>query len=321
MTLEIKDLAGLSTPITKLIEVVSAGMGKAYEPTAIRKKADADGYAIRVKANADAEAEKIRAEAEATALAKQIEILANGDSELMHRARVRVLSREVEGQVNIEKIVEHAFKLLPNTVSDKPVDADWRRKFFADSENICDADLQFLWGKILAGETSSPGSYSLRTLDVLKNLSKDEAEMFRRFCNLTIDEGTVINLGSPKMDEFGLPYNVLMTLRDAGLVHENDNLQRIFKDLPTAIETLPMSYNGIMLGLQHPHFQTMQLNVLVLTGAGRQLRNLIDNAPNDAYLRELALFLRAHGFGVKRARHTPVDGQPGVTTTTFDEDF
>jgi len=35
-------------------------------------------------------------------------------------------------------------------------------------------------GKVLAGEVKRPGSYSLRALDLLKNMTQQEAEMFVR---------------------------------------------------------------------------------------------------------------------------------------------
>ena len=52
--MEIKDLTGLSKPLTKLVEVVSKGIGTLYEPRSIRKKADAEAYKQEVIANADA---------------------------------------------------------------------------------------------------------------------------------------------------------------------------------------------------------------------------------------------------------------------------
>ena len=36
-------------------------------------------------------------------------------------------------------------------------------------------ELQTLWGRVLAGEIKSPGTFSLRTLEFLKNTSHEEA--------------------------------------------------------------------------------------------------------------------------------------------------
>lgn len=53
--MEIKDLAGLSKPLKKLIEVVSAGVGGLSKPYLIRKNADAKAYEIKVIAQATKE--------------------------------------------------------------------------------------------------------------------------------------------------------------------------------------------------------------------------------------------------------------------------
>jgi hypothetical protein len=44
--MEIKDLAGLSQPLTKLIEVCSSGLGKVIEPHLIKKRAEAKAYEL-----------------------------------------------------------------------------------------------------------------------------------------------------------------------------------------------------------------------------------------------------------------------------------
>ena len=44
-------------------------------------------------------------------------------------------------------------------------------------------ELQTLWGRTLAGEIKSPGSYSLRTLDFLKNLSHKPGVPDRQACH------------------------------------------------------------------------------------------------------------------------------------------
>lgn len=61
-------------------------------------------------------------------------------------------------------------------------DFDWFIRFYEAVGNISDEAMQDLWAKILAGEISRPSSYSLKTIDVLKNMSKKDAELFVRIC-------------------------------------------------------------------------------------------------------------------------------------------
>ena len=54
--------------------------------------------------------------------------------------------------------------------------------FLGYAEGMEDPYLQELWGKVLAGEIQQPGSYSLRTLDVLSAMTQKEAELFVEAC-------------------------------------------------------------------------------------------------------------------------------------------
>lgn len=63
-------------------------------------------------------------------------------------------------------------------VSEDPVDDDWAARFFTSAQDVSDPELQLRWSKILARETATPGATSLRTLEVLKNLSASEARLF-----------------------------------------------------------------------------------------------------------------------------------------------
>lgn len=68
-------------------------------------------------------------------------------------------------------------------------DFDWIMRFFDAVGNISNDDLQNLWGKVLAGEATHRGSCSLRTLDLLRNMSSDEAKIFLKMMRLVVISG------------------------------------------------------------------------------------------------------------------------------------
>jgi hypothetical protein len=141
----IDDLVGLGRASEKLLDVISKGCGILYRPTAIRREAEAEADKVRLlgKANLDVEAERSRRLPVAEVEGKFLASLRNDD--LMERARRRFEvfeAREIEGQENLEAIAEQAFAHLPATVSEQPVDADWRRRFFQIAENICEDDMR-----------------------------------------------------------------------------------------------------------------------------------------------------------------------------------
>ena len=69
---------------------------------------------------------------------------------------------------------------------DKKISFDWFMRFFEEARNISDEQVQDLWAKVLAGEIKSPGSFSLRFIETLKTLSKDEAEILQEISSYTV---------------------------------------------------------------------------------------------------------------------------------------
>ncbi|MEO8332726.1 MAG: DUF2806 domain-containing protein [Gallionella sp.] len=321
MGFDVTDLAGISEPAKKLIKEVSNGIGSVFRPRVMRKEADAKAYEIRTIAAAEADAHIVKARGQNQAEMERINYLASGDQELIERARIRLLTHEVVGQLNVEAIAEQALLSLPEAVSDKPVADDWRRKFFLGAENICDQDLQFLWGKVLAGEVASPGSYSLRTLEVLKHLSKEEAEIFRQACCLAFRDGWIMkpdNDINTSLKSYGLKYDAFLTLRDAGLMYEGDTLVKDLSSVPN-LPSVVFFNNGIYMQLSGPTLQQQQIPSLPFTRAGKELQNLLEANPCMPYLQSVATYFRARGLTVKKGtQKTDEAGQPVLT---FEEEF
>ncbi len=333
----ISDIAGLSKPLSKLIGVVSEGIGTLYRPTKIRREAAAHAHAQQIAALAKAKTDiKVR-ELQFDALSQRVETLLSERPDLAERARMRVLTREIEGVLNIEAIADAAATELPNDVSDKPLDADWRRKFFLEAENVCDADMQLLWGKILAGEIAAPGTFSVRSLDTLRRLSRSEAEIFQRACSLAMKDGWIalpsqdLNVA---LELFGLPFDSILALRDAGLLQPSDTLAKIFKTgiplnqimgaapsqnpIPAIKIRVELNNNGVLIQLTSPA-ETFHVPALIFTKSGTELQRLINDAANPQYLTSIGEALRRQGVTAKRGTTTQV--REGLFLTTFEQDL
>lgn len=301
MNFEVKDLTGLGAPITKLIEVVSSGIGVLYKPRSIRKEAEAMAYAVNVigSAKATAEAEKLNAIGLAQA-ANNI-VLADADKDILSRAKARIIYRELQRQTNIEAISEAAINELPSHVSSDPVDEDWRTRFFDIAENISNSDMQMLWGKVLAGEVAQPGSYSLRTLDVLKNLTQHEAHLFQQARNLVFDDEFILKIDHKlTFEKYGLTFSDILELRAAGILQEGDNLN-ITVTVDPADSPIIFLNNGLSILIMCPTAPKVTFYVITLTSAGRELITLIKPNPNMLYLNDLALSMRRNGFRFRYA--------------------
>jgi hypothetical protein len=324
--MEIKDLAGLSQPLTKLVEVVSSAVGTVYRPKAIRDEADAQAYAKISLAKADAQA-VIEAHALQTASAiDRVQLALRDHPELAERARQRLLAREVEGQLNVESIADFAAAALPPAVSANPVSPDWRRKFFQEAEGVCEEDMQMLWGRVLAGEVTSPGIYSTRTLDTLRQLSRAEAELFRRACAISMSDGWIAvpngDLNS-FLKPFGLTYGDILSLRDAGLLLDGDGIHKDFTPSERLadgnVRPIVLFNNGALIELSGPAMTVLRIPALVFTRAGKELQRLNEPSESPDYLAALALGLRQRGLVVKRGTHLP-QGE-GQSVVVFEQDL
>ena len=58
--------------------------------------------------------------------------------------------------------------------------------FFSHVQDVSDEQLQAIWGKILAGQLQVRGRTSLRTMAILRNMNRTDAERFRQIASLSI---------------------------------------------------------------------------------------------------------------------------------------
>ncbi len=85
------------------------------------------------------------------------------------------------------------------TVEEEKVDRfsfDWLMRFFDAVGNISNKELQSLWGRILANEISRPKACSLRTLDMIRNMSPEEARIFSDLCQYVMQSGDTYYIDS-----------------------------------------------------------------------------------------------------------------------------
>ncbi|MGJ8760936.1 MAG: DUF2806 domain-containing protein [Polaribacter sp.] len=278
-------------PLEKLIEVISNGIGVLYKPRAIRKEADANAYQIEIieKAKTKAIAEGKESEA---------------DTYL--RIKERLLFREVEKQNNIDNVSEIAAEQLSQeeNISEEPVNKDWSKRFFNIVEDVSDEEMQALWGKILAGEIKSPESYSLRTLEILKNLSKKEAEIFMKFATLAISSSSntfILNFKNEKLLEktYSLKFSDRLLLEELGFLTANDLQFTIGETKQQKGQSIFINGKTIVVFEKPNNQPKQQLQILVFTKIGRELLKLVNKSANLDYIQLLASKLRKDNYSLK----------------------
>ena len=86
--------------------------------------------------------------------------------------------------------------------------------------------MRVLWGKILAGEVRKPNSFSLRTLETLRNMSTDDAKLFSKLCGFNCRIGGEIQplVYNEKAEIYtgnGVNFSALNHLETIGLINFN----------------------------------------------------------------------------------------------------
>lgn len=96
------------------------------------------------------------------------------------RAQNRLEVLEKNRQKNIEDVLRVSQNIILQDklpVNQNQIDRDWFTRVINNAQDVSDTEMKLMWSKVLAGEIKHPKSYSLRTLDVLKNMTKDDAQM------------------------------------------------------------------------------------------------------------------------------------------------
>jgi hypothetical protein len=272
------ELKGISEPLCKLIEAIRAGIGVVYEPTHIRRKAKAEADAAIIVAQGQAQANISLAESQAKTL------------DIEARAWERIAGRERRRQKNIEAIMEKAEMALPDSVSDKPVDEDWVARFFEECQDIKNEEMQNLWAKLLAGEVARPGSFSLRTLAVVKVLRKEDAHLFTRLCSCIwfMAKGPcAVIFDDPELGtaRSGLNFEELTHMDALGLV----TFQPLGGfSLISQNNVLPVTHFANYYGQGHlltlaQNIKRLELGKVMLTAIGRELVPVAGSSPNEDY--------------------------------------
>ena len=140
----------------------------------------------------------------------------------------RIEFQEKKRQANIVSVVrEAAAELGDKEAPDHELDPDWTARFFDSVQDVSSEDMRKLWAKILSGEVENPGRTSLRTLDILKNMTRVDAQKFRKFCDFVIDD-FVYYPENYEIHHSELWYDNVIYLQDIGLLHTASDLVKTF---------------------------------------------------------------------------------------------
>jgi hypothetical protein len=287
------NLGDLTKPATVLIEKISGAIGGIFKP-----------YQMVRVAKAEAAADQIRAES-------QIHI-----TDLHRRALHRFLEEEAKRQSNIEQITQKALPLLNEKSSPQNVEDDWITNFFDKCRIVSDQEMQKLWSGVLAGEANNPGAFARRTVNLLADLDKSDAELFTKLCGFGCTIGDfftplVFAPQAPSYTEQGINFESLYHLESLGFIQFDSHTGFNVLNLPKACS---VTYFGkaLDLYLRNESDNQLQTGHVVLTRAGQQLARVCRCTPIAGFFEMVRdYWKKSYALVEREATSPPTEWQVG----------
>ena len=230
-------------------------------------------------------------------------------SAIVRRNRI---AQEMRAEVNVSKALLSAEAELeddPQTPPERKVDDDWLFRWRDAASAVSSKELQTLWGRMIAGEIKSPGSFSLRTLEFLKALSHKEALQIAKVSPFVIN-GDVIFSGNKKLlNSEGITLRFLLNLQHLGIVSgvEAIGIEQTLPSVATEkfIRGL-VSYKRVLVVTHEDASKEIKLKIYKLTLLGQEILKLGSFKSHEVYLRSVGQAICRQGFKVHIARYEQV---------------
>lgn len=308
----------LVSPCEKLMTMVGGAIGKVYEPRHTRKMADAHAYEL---ATIGAAMRKM-ADIKTTYENGDIALFTEDFQRLMQRTQNRMALHEITKQQNIESVIDKAYELLENEndVTDEPVDQDWTRRFFNITGDVSNSEMQEIWARILSGEIKRPGSFSMRTLETIRNMSTEEAQIFQRIIPLIMHNENIYFVLSDNdiLNKYGLSFADIMTLDDCGLMDSSGTLSLNLSISKNKPEYLLSDNLIVIITGKKEESEKIRFGIFTFTRAGLELFNILVHEPNQDYTIQVANRIFSHNAAkVATSVHKLVFLKKDVDTEKF----
>ena len=292
--------------LEKLLDYAASGIGAVAGPMLAPWKAHKEAKARHIEATA--QADSLRLIAEAQAKARRSLVAPDGAVSGILEIRPddieqRIEFQERKRQANIVSVIRDAAEELGDKeIPDHEPDHDWTARFFDCVQDVSSEDMRGLWAKILSGEVESPGRTSLRTLDILRNMTARDARLFKEVCDLVIDDYYIFCPDEYRKNHDVLMYGKIIHLNNCGLLNEGPFLSRNI-EFTGSEKFIDLLYQDYILRISPTKkLTTLSMPIVLLTSSGGEICKILDCSIQFEYLQFIAKFLRANNCDLSYAR-------------------
>ncbi len=283
--MDILNIGEFAKPIDTFICKISDAIGVVFEPTQMKRIAKAEIKIDKMKALAKIEAQSIE-----------------------ERAIERLLHKEVKKQENIESIIDSASSQLEEHAEVDKLSKDWLTMFFDKAESFSDEQMRLLWSKILAGEANKAGTFSKRTLEIISNIEKADAQLFSVFCQFLWRNAfgeflpMIFNEDDKVYSSEGINYESLSHLASIGLITPIEPMSLHLNY--DSNESTMFTYFEKTLCVEFPENEPRKfpLGKIMLTRSGKELATISNPTQNDDF----------YNYIIKRLFHEKTNAKFGL---------
>jgi hypothetical protein len=250
----------------------------------------------------------------------------NVDPEFANAAAKRYGQKIVREQVNLDKVSEIAVQQIhqdviesasmSNEATEVPaINEDWLNNFEKEASQKSTEEMQFLFGKILAGEIERPSSFSIKTVKLMGGLDSNVAILFRQLCSLCVSikvgnmfiDARVASLGreagANSLQNYGLQFGNLNILHEYGLIIPDYNSYYDYQacianknnQIATAFSYQNRDY-GLRSSVERVNSEEFRLSGVMLSRSGIELLSIIDIEPSQEYTTALTEYFTGHNL-------------------------
>ena len=211
------------------------------------------------------------------------------DPDLGARALAAWLPETVRKQQNREAVAQEAIKSLndidgaEHRPSEAELDPDWMNAFLRFAEDASSERMRELWGRVLAREVVSRGSFSIRAIRFMAELDADTASAFERISRHVFDHD---GIDLPEKLEHELFADVFL-LEQAGLVsYGAGRLAKFVTIGPDGRAGLEVQ--GNLLAIEGVPGHELTVRCGLLTKIGREIMGIVPSSDPLETARSLA---------------------------------
>lgn len=166
---------------------------------------------------------------------------------------------------------------------------DWINVYFENAKNASDAYMQNIWAKVLAKELAIPGSFSFKTLDVIKNLSAEDFQLFETLVSLSFNDSVF------KSSEFKKYFSWMncLKMKELGLINLDGTEQTItIKPKDSSQILVGNNTFSIAFDNESDQSQDVKYEIYTLSNSAMEMKSLVTSIKQKEYFVEAAKELK-----------------------------